>query len=171
MRSQVDKKKRLRSLFFDAAFQFVNQLARLALLSLTGLILVEVCLRSVFDLSLGFAEEISAYLVVVLTVFGGAISLRSGHLFRVRVLIDRFTFSVRKNLEILFYLIALVTCLILVWKMAGFTLSSFERGKFAATVLRTPLWIPQIAMPLGFSLISIFIVEKLLKLHRAEDDS
>jgi TRAP-type C4-dicarboxylate transport system permease small subunit len=41
-------------------------------------------------------------------------------------------------------------------------LSSLERGKFAPTVLRTPLWIPQLLMPAGFAVIGVFLIEQLL---------
>jgi len=54
--------------------------------------------------------------------------------------------------------------------MAGFTLSSYERGKIATTVLMTPLWIPQITLPIGFAVLAMFVIEKLFHSLRKDQE-
>ena len=49
--------------------------------------------------------------------------------------------------------------------------SSFSRGKFAPTVLRTPVWIPQIVPPVGFLVIGFFLVEQFLLTFRKTKES
>ena len=66
---------------------------------------------------------------------------------------------------------ALVVCAVLAWKTYDLMLSSLDRGKFAPTVLRTPLWIPQLLMPAGFVVIGVFLIERLLlTVHKFEAD-
>lgn len=56
----------------------------------------------------------------------------------------------------------------LAWKTKDATLSSFARGKVAPTVLRTPLWIPQLMLPAGFLVIGLFLAERVILTFRAE---
>src|SRR3546814_5583510 len=74
--------------FFDKAASVVRFCAGAVLSALVLLICTEAALRSLANLSLGFAEEITGYFVVTLTFFGAALALRSGTLFRVEIAFD-----------------------------------------------------------------------------------
>lgn len=151
---------------FDMAARVTGAATGLVLVALVSLVCLEALLRGGFNYSLGFAEELTGYGVVFMTFFGAALALRSHAMFQVHFLLDRWPEGTRRWLIRAFVLIALVICLILVWKTKDLTLSSFSRGKFAPTVLRTPLWIPQIILPLGFSALAFFLVEQLLLTFR-----
>lgn len=143
----------------------------LVLVALVSLVCLEALLRGGFNYSLGFAEELTGYGVVFLTFFGAALALRGSAMFQVHFLLDKWPEGTRRWVVRAFVLIALVICVILAWKTKDLSLSSFARGKFAPTVLRTPLWIPQIILPLGFTVLAFFLVEKfLLTLRKSEDD-
>ncbi|WBU53975.1 TRAP transporter small permease [Paracoccus sp. SCSIO 75233] len=147
---------------FDLIARLVQIATGLVLVALVMLVCGEAFLRGAVNYSLGFAEELTGYFVVMLTFFGAALALRAGALFQVDFLFDALPASTRAKLHIAFAAIALFICIIFVWKTADVAMSSLERGKFAPTVLRTPLWIPQLLMPTGFAMIAIFLVEKLL---------
>lgn len=136
------------------------------LVALVGMVCLEALLRGVFAYSLGFAEELTGYCVVALTFAGAALALRGDALFQVHFLLDAWPEGVRRWLVRLFAIGALIVCVILAWKTRDLAFSSLSRGKFAPTVLRTPLWIPQILPPAGFALIGFFLVEKLLLTFR-----
>ncbi|WP_240672194.1 TRAP transporter small permease [Tropicibacter alexandrii] len=140
------------------------------LVGLVSLVCLEALLRGGFNYSLGFAEELTGYGVVFMTFFGAALALRGHAMFQVHFLLDRWPEGTRRWLVRVFVLIALVICVILAWKTKDLTLSSFSRGKFAPTVLRTPLWIPQLILPLGFSVLAFFLVEQLLLTFRKSGD-
>lgn len=149
-----------------ALFDIVAVAAKTAtaavLVVLVCLVCGEAFLRSAFNYSLGFVEEVTGYCVVMLTFFGAALALRSGSLFQVQFLFDTLPKTAAIWVARAFVLIALVICAVLAIKTNDLMLSSFARGKFAATVLRTPLWIPQLLMPVGFTVIGIFLVEQFL---------
>ncbi|BBI64877.1 hypothetical protein HSBAA_61830 [Vreelandella sulfidaeris] len=41
-------------------------------------------------------------------------------------------------------------------------MSSFARGNVAPTALMTPLWIPQMLLPVGLSVMTLFLLERAL---------
>jgi len=138
---------------------------------LVSLVVLEVFLRSVFGTSLGFVEEVTGYLVVAITLFGAALAVRSDSLFKVQVIFDAFPSSLRRILRVLFALIGLAICLVFICKTSLLVDSSFSRGKFPPTVLNTPLWIPQLIMPIGFSVIGLFLIEHILNVFRHTEGS
>lgn len=147
-------------------------LTGVVLVGLVSLVCLEAFLRGAFNHSLGFAEELTGYGVVFLTFFGAALALRGGSLFQVHFLLDKWPEATRRWLVRAFVIAAFVICVILAWKAKDLTLSSFSRGKFAPTVLRTPLWIPQVIPPLGFALIGFFLIEQfLLTLRKLKADT
>jgi len=145
---------------FDAAARATRVLTGAVLVALVTLVCGEAFLRSVFNYSLGFAEELAGYCVVLLTFFGAALALRSGALFQVHFVFDSIPAGARRLAIRFFAVAAFGICAVLVWKTGDLALSSLGRGKFAPTVLRTPLWIPQRLRPLGLGLIGFFLVEK-----------
>ena len=147
---------------FDAAARLTAVATGTVLVALVSLVCLEALLRGGFNYSLGFAEELTGYGVVFMTFFGAALSLRASSMFQVHFLLDKWPEGTRRVLIRAFVLVALVICVILAWKTKDLTLSSFSRGKFAPTVLRTPLWIPQIVPPVGFGVLGLFLVEQLM---------
>lgn len=155
---------------FDAVARATAVATATVLVALVFLVCLEALLRGGFNYSLGFAEELTGYAVVFLTFFGAALALRGQAMFQVGFLLDSWPQGVRRWLIRAFVLIALAICVILAWKTKDLSLSSFSRGKFAPTVLRTPLWIPQTILPLGFALLTFFLVEQLLLTFRKAED-
>ncbi len=155
---------------FDAVARITGFATGAVLVGLVSLVCLEALLRGGFNYSLGFAEELTGYGVVFMTFFGAALALRGHAMFQVHFLLDRWPEGTRRWLVRVFVLIALVICVILAWKTKDLTLSSFSRGKFAPTVLRTPLWIAQLILPLGFSVLAFFLVEQVLLTFRKSGD-
>lgn len=154
---------------FNLLDRVVGILTCVMLIALVVLVALEVFLRSVFGYSLGFVEEVTGYLVVALTLFGAAKAVRGNSLFQVQVVFEALPFSLKRALGVLFSLIAIAICVVLAWKTFDLVGSSFSRGKFAPTVLRTPLWIPQTLLPVGFVVIGLFLLEHLLILLRRKE--
>lgn len=147
---------------FDMVSEIIRIISSAVLAALVFLVCLEAFLRGVFNHSLGFVEEVVGYGVVFLTFFGAALALRGASMFQVHFLMDKWSEQTRHWLIRIFVIIALAICIILAWKAMDLMASSFSRGKFAPTVLRTPLWIPQIIPLLGFGVLGIFLVEQFL---------
>ncbi|WP_010142383.1 TRAP transporter small permease [Oceanicola sp. S124] len=155
---------------FDFAARAIAVATGTVLAGLVTLVCLEAFLRGALNHSLGFAEELTGYGVVFMTFFGAALSLRGGSMFQVHFLLDAWPAATRRWVVRSFVVIALILCVILAWKTKDLPLSSFSRGKFAPTVLRTPMWIPQIILPAGFAVLAFFLVEQLLLTFRKTED-
>lgn len=152
---------------FDAAAAVTRGLTGCVLAVLVILVAGEAALRGLFNYSLGYAEEVSGYLVVALTFFGAALALRARSLFEVDFIFVKLPLRVRVWLLRLFVIVAFAICLVLIWRSIDLVLSSLTRGRTSSTVLRTPLWIPQLLMPAGLGMIAIFLFEQFLLSGRA----
>ena len=64
--------------------------------------------------------------------------------------------------HIIFDLLSLAFCVLLLWQLLRFEVSSFRFGDHAPTYLATPLWIPQIVMALGAAALCFSVVRTLL---------
>lgn len=155
---------------FDHVARTVSLLTGAGLTALVVLVCTEAFLRGFANISLGFAEELTGYLVVMLTFFGAALALRSGALFQVHFLFDRLPTVLSAVIKRGFVIFAFIVCAVLAWKCYDLMASSFARGKFAPTVLRTPLWLPQLLMPAGFAVIGLFLLEQFLLIGRASEE-
>ena len=126
------------------------------------LIVAEVVMRSGFGRSLHFVDEYAAYTLVWLTFLGISVSLHDGAVFRVGLFYDMFPEPLRVVLQVLWDVLALASVSVLTWHAARHVTSSFERGMEAPTVMQTPLWLPQFAMPLGGALAAIVLLAILV---------
>jgi TRAP-type C4-dicarboxylate transport system permease small subunit len=153
---------------FDGVAALVRFTTGLALVSLVLLVCAEIVARSFFSYSLKVMEELAGYLVVGLTLFGASLSLRSNSLFQVGFVLHALPAALQRVLNLLFQLISLGVCAVLIWQTGKLVLSSYARGNVAPTTLMTPLWIPQLLVPLGLLMIAIFIIEQLIVTLRAK---
>ncbi len=62
-----------------------------------------------------------------------------------------------------FDLLSLGACVIVTWQLAGLEINSWQTGDTAATPLGTPLWLPQLVMPIGTALFCIAIVRSIVR--------
>ncbi|MEZ5652832.1 MAG: TRAP transporter small permease [Burkholderiaceae bacterium] len=152
---------------FDRLALAVRVATAVVLAALVIIVCTEAFLRGVANVSLDYVEELTGYFVVTLTFFGAALALRASALFRVSFLFDAMPAPARRWLSRVFIAGALFVCAILAWRSTDLVLSSFSRGKFAPTELHTPLWIPQLIMPVGFVLLGVFLIEQWLLSARA----
>lgn len=153
-------------LVFNGLARAAVILAGATLVALVGLVFAEAVARAVFNASLDIVEELVGYFVVQLTFLGAALALRKNELFQVSFLTALLPDRAARMLRLVYILAALGVCGLFAWKTAGLVISSLERGKISQTVLETPLWIPQIALPFGFCVLGLFVLEHLLTVLR-----
>lgn len=165
--------KRISSLvsFLDTAEIW---LAGLALGIASLLIFVGVVLRYCFHYSVSAFEEIIRYLIIWSTFLGGSALLRrNGHI-TIDVLIVRLKKRQRLILQTFAYILGIVFCALLTIK--GFSLieQSLRVGARSMSTLRLPMYIPQLAVPVGGMLMLFRFGQKVyenLTLLSGADDS
>ena len=132
---------------------FENSISAIFLIGILITILLQVFVR-VVDISLGFTEELSRYLMIWLTFIGISAAIKvDGHLgttFIYKYLPKRIK-AVYPYFQIICFMLLCVIMIILGFNHA---FSQFSSGR-TWTSVDLPLWIIHVAIPLGF-LFSLF---------------
>jgi len=131
------------------------RLAEVAIFCMVALIATDVVCRNVFRFSLLVSDEVSGYLLVLMTFCGAGYSLRSGALLRIEFLLFSLPRRVRAVVDVVYDLLAMSVTAVLLYELGRLTLSTWERKMIAATLIETPLWIPQVTMPVGCAILLV----------------
>ncbi len=138
-----------------------------ALLAMMVVITVEVVLRSAFRYSLEFTDEVSGYLLVAVTFLSIGISLHEGALFRVDFLYNRFPSGFRLAVDFLYSAFSTVFVIVVDYQIFRLLVSSIRRGMTAPTLLGTPLYLPQLIMPIGMTFVVLLLLADTRQRFRA----
>ena len=127
------------------------------------LVTVEVLARSLASVSTLVADEMAGYLLVVLTFFGLADSLRAGAFIRVEFIDHWLGASARRWLETALLVVALAYTVFLAWEFWRLVAQSYHFGSTSLQVSRTPLWIPQACMAAGTTILAVQLVVQTVR--------
>lgn len=129
----------------------------------TGFMIVyEVICRSIFNAPTEWVMEISTYCVVVAGFLGMGVAYAGKKHIHVDILISRLSPKARCYIEFGTAFIGAFYSLIFMqqsWEMAMFSL---KINNCAPTTLSTPLWIPQISIPIGLLVLLLQIIRTIL---------
>jgi TRAP-type C4-dicarboxylate transport system permease small subunit len=122
---------------------------------LMGLILFyEVVMRYFFRSPTIWAQETAVYIFMWTMLAGGAYTLQKGKHVRIDLLIEHLSPRTQKMLEMITSTAGMFFCGIVTWQAYEMIASSIGYDKVSATPLRVPMWIPQMALLLGFALLT-----------------
>ena len=124
-------------------------ICELVLGTLAVCISVDALLRWSFNWSILVVDELGGYALVCLAFFGFSIALHEKALFRVDAFYDWLSPINRARYQLAFDTLALAFMLLLLWHFWGLVTRSHAKEISALTILRTPLWIPQLLMVVG----------------------
>jgi TRAP-type C4-dicarboxylate transport system permease small subunit len=141
-------------------------LAALMIVAMAGITSAEVIARFFFDVSFEIADELGGYLLVASVFLGLGPALAGGAMLRVEMVEQRLPAAVRRVLDLLYHLGALVVSAIALYWIWRQVESSFRRETVSASWLEVPIWLPQAAMPLGLALLILTLLVGLVRLLR-----
>ena len=133
-------------------------IAALAVLAMCLLITGAVFVRYVFGIPVVWAPEIVGYLMVALIFLGlGETMLAGGHI-RIDLFISRVPKRFRDMLELLTLTLSTGVTGFFAWHGVRTMLRSYEHDRSDAFgALNTPLYIPQAAVPIGLSILTLVL--------------
>lgn len=103
-------------------------------------------------------DEIAGYILVLASTWGFAYTLRSDAHVRIDVLLPYMPPPMRAAMDFLaLALMAFFAC-VFAWRTWLLVLDSWETGIRSSTYLLTPLWIPEVILSVGFSLLAVTAV-------------
>ena len=133
-----------------------------ALVVMLVVIGVDILTRSLFNFSFEISDELGGYMLVVITFVSLPVCQVSDSFHHVELVQSRLSPLGRIVSHIIFDLLSLAFCVMLLWQLVRFEISSFRFGDHAPTYLGTPLWIPRIVMMLGAAALCFSVARTLV---------
>jgi TRAP-type transport system small permease protein len=132
-----------------------------ALIVMLAVIGTDILTRSIFNFSFEISDELGGYLLVVITFLSLPVCQISNSFHHVELVQARLSPFGRAVSYVIFDLLSLTFCLLLLWQLVRFEITSFRFNDHAPTYLATPLWIPQAAMVLGATAVCFSMLRTL----------
>jgi len=156
----------------------INRLASLAAGFFTAFIALVVCYaviaRYVLNRPVGWSEEVSIYFMIWAAFLGaGYTMLTDGHI-GVDIFCRKLSPKAQARLNLVKYLIGIAFLVLLAVKGFQDCALSFKLGQVSLSELAMPLFLPQLALPLGAILMALQLLAKFLSQVMGvnqEDDS
>jgi TRAP-type C4-dicarboxylate transport system permease small subunit len=145
--------------------QMVGWLVAMLLLAAVAINFSNVFARYVFDSPFSWGDEAMGFLQVGLVVIGAALVTRRNAHLRMDALEHLMPVPVKRWLDILACVLTIIVAIVVVvmsWRIAA---GMFENDT-RSVALEIPLGIPYAAFPLGFGLMALFALLRLIALLR-----
>ena len=107
--------------------------------------------------------EISTYCVTIAGFLGMAVTFVANKHIKVDILLSHLSKRTNEILSVLTSFIGMIFCGVVTIYAIGMVAMSLEHGMIAPTTLRTPLWIPQSSLPIGFGLMFLHFIRTFLE--------
>lgn len=139
----------------------------IALAAMILIITAQVVSRRVLSMPLVIADEVSGYLLIILTFMGLAYALLKGDHIQVTLLTDRFHVRTRTRLRVAWCVIAVPYLSLLVFRTAVLAWDSFRNQTFSVSATNVLLWPIQAFVPLGLAVLLLQLLAELVLAARA----
>lgn len=124
----------------------------------------DVIARFVFHSPTAWAADVSTIMQIWVVYAGMAYVLKEGGLIRITAFIRFASPFWRKVAEAFSLLVIGVFSTLMLWEGVGIVTESIEQGRRAPTMIETPTWVPEIAIPIGFGLLLLQVIAELVRL-------
>jgi TRAP-type C4-dicarboxylate transport system permease small subunit len=141
-------------------------LCGIALVTMIVLIGAEAITRNIFGFSLQVTDEVGGYLLVAISFLSLSVAQSRGAFHHVELVQGKLTARGRLLSGFVFDLLSLGACAIITWQLVDLEMNSWQTGDAAATPLGTPLWLPQLVMPIGAALFCVAIARSIVRKAR-----
>ena len=127
-----------------------------------GVLLIANVFARTFFQSIYFAEEVSTFLVLLITFTGVSYGVRKARHIRMGAFLDSMPPKMEKVFIIVISLISAVVLGIMTWASWEYLINAYSRGHMSQA-LRFPKWTFYVIIPIGFGLATIQYLRTILK--------
>lgn len=138
-------------------------LSSILLISIILLIVANIILMSFFNSSIVITAEYSAYMFAASVMLSLSFALKEDAHIKINVISSKLPRPISKILKIAVTLLAFLISLFALYYSIMMVWQAYIYQMRADTVAQTLIYIPQIFMPIGFLMLSLQLVGKLLK--------
>jgi len=123
----------------------------------------DVMMRHIFDAATIWADEVSGYLLVAITFLGAAYTLTvEGHI-RVEAFMVKLPIKTRQSLEFLTDSLSVAFLVVFTWQAFRLVKDSYVNVNLAPTLVRTPLYLPQLLLAIGMAWLCLQLLAHLMQ--------
>ncbi len=158
MKSVISIYKKL----LNALTMLVGVIAGVLLLMPALMIFYEVVMRGLFNAPTEWSIELSVYCVLVAGFLGMPVAYATGKHIHVDIVLSQLSKRTRCYIELFTTLVGIFFCIIFVIQSLDMALLSYEMNNTSPSTLRTPMWIPQMALPIGMGVLLLQFIATLL---------
>jgi len=133
-----------------------------ALVVMLAVIGLDIVTRSLFNFSFEISDELGGYMLVVITFISLPVCQVNDSFHHVEFVQARLSPRGKAISHLIFDLLSLTFCVLLLWQLMRFEISSWRFEDHAPTYLGTPLWIPRVAMVVGAAALCVSMVRTLV---------
>ena len=138
-------------------------LSGLSILVMAVFVTFEVVARTCFGFSTLVADEWSAYLLAFATFLGLSYTMESKGFMQVDFILGRLSQKHNKMLRFLLLFLALMYSILLDYYLISHTFASYSRKIVSTSLSQTPLYIPQLSMPIGMTLFVFELIKEWIR--------
>lgn len=140
------------------------------LVTLAFLIAIDVALRElrtagIIGFNWQFVEEWSSYLVIFVVFAGLAYTLRSDGHITVSLLVERLPPRLQSIVALVMAIVSEVVLVYMLYRGVVWMMLSIRRGITSTSVIKTPMWIPNLFVVIGLALFAVAVL--IFILHTA----
>lgn len=107
-------------------------------------------------------DEISGYILVLAATWGLAYTLRTDAHVRIDVLLPHMPPRLRALADRLAWLVMAAFAALVAWRIWILVEDSWQTGIRSSTYLLMPLWVPQVILGVGFSLLAVAAIVSMI---------
>lgn len=137
-------------------------IAGFLILCIAFMITYEVIVRAAFNAPTEWVTEISTYFLSIGGFLGMGVAYAGKKHIRVDIFLTKMSHKTQTYLSLITSLLGAFYAFLFAMKGLDMALLSLELDNRAPTTLSSPLWIPQMSMPLGLGLLALLLLETFL---------
>jgi TRAP-type C4-dicarboxylate transport system permease small subunit len=142
-------------------------LSAASLVLICALIMAQIVARNL-GTTVRDAEEFAAWAMAAAGFFGLPYALHCGSHIRVYAVTRFLPKSLHHPVEVLASAIGLLLAVYLAWYCAAYVLESYQFNELSQGLIAVPLWIPQLPMVVGSTLLAVAFGERMVLVLRHE---
>ena len=119
-------------------------------------------MRGLFNAPTEWSIELSVYCVLIAGFLGMPVTYAAGKHIHVDILVGHFNTKTRCYVELFTTVVGMFFCMVFFTQAVEMVQLSFELNNTSPSTLRTPMWIPQMSLPIGMGLLALQFLKTLL---------
>ncbi len=151
--------------FFRQAIDLTSEvsgtIAACFLLIVAIIVTYEALMRYLFSSPTIWVNQFSIYLCIGIGFLGAPYALKRDAHFSVTFIVDKLSKPNRRILQIITHLMGIGYTLIFIYKGIHMVKVSYDLGEVSSGLMAVPLWIPQLFVPFGCTLLLLQFLNKL----------